>query len=64
MLSEAKVLLLLAKTVMVVDTVPKNVSKLTVTINNIVLQSVVSKNLKVRNVYKIAFVSLIVRNCR
>ena len=54
---------MLAKTVMVVGTVPKNVAKLTVTIKNIVLQSVVSKNLKVRNVYKIAFVSLIVRNC-
>ena len=63
MLSEARVLLLLAKTVMVVVTVPKNVSKLTVTINNIVLQSVASKNLKVRSVYRIAFVSLIVRNC-
>ena len=63
MLSEARVLLLLAKTVMVVVTVPKNVSKLTVTINNIVLQSVASKNLKVRRVYRIAFVSLIVRNC-
>ena len=54
---------MLAKTVMVVVTVLKNVSKLTVTINNIVLQSVASKNLKVRSVYRIAFVSLIVRNC-